>query len=152
MALTDKLTAIGDAIRSKTGSSDLLTLDAMTEAINNLQTSDAPTMVFQDIKSYRTSTSSAVTFDISSFIGTSDNKPFFLAARGATGSSTYGLAIYHYDGAGTFTMVSTNKNASGYIGATAGSKCSISAGVVTITTNATIIANTTGPDLLIYCV
>ena len=33
MALTDKLTAIADAIRTKTGSTDLLTLDGMAEAI-----------------------------------------------------------------------------------------------------------------------
>lgn len=40
MALTDKLTAIGSAIRNKTGSTDLLTLDAMPTAIGNIQTSN----------------------------------------------------------------------------------------------------------------
>ena len=39
MALTDKLTAIGDAIRSKTGGSDLLTLDEMPQEIQSIQTS-----------------------------------------------------------------------------------------------------------------
>lgn len=38
MALTDKLTAIGDAIRDKTGSTDLLTLDAMPTAISGITT------------------------------------------------------------------------------------------------------------------
>lgn len=38
MALTDKLTAIGDAIRDKTGSTDLLTLDAMPTAISGIET------------------------------------------------------------------------------------------------------------------
>lgn len=38
MALTDKLTAIGDAIRAKTGKEDLLTLDAMVEEIANIDT------------------------------------------------------------------------------------------------------------------
>lgn len=33
MALTDKLTDIADAIRAKTGESDLLTLDEMPDAI-----------------------------------------------------------------------------------------------------------------------
>ena len=37
MALTDKLTAIGDAIRGKTGSTDLLTLDQMITEITNIQ-------------------------------------------------------------------------------------------------------------------
>ncbi len=38
MALTDKLTAIGDAIRGKTGSTDLLTLDGMAAAIAGIET------------------------------------------------------------------------------------------------------------------
>lgn len=38
MALTDKLTAIGDAIRSKTGGSELLTLDEMPQEIQGIQT------------------------------------------------------------------------------------------------------------------
>lgn len=38
MALTDKLTAIGDAIRSKTGGSELLTLDEMPQEIQSIQT------------------------------------------------------------------------------------------------------------------
>lgn len=40
MALTDKLTNIADAIRSKTGSTDSLTLDAMPEAIESIETSN----------------------------------------------------------------------------------------------------------------
>ena len=37
MALTDKLTAIGNAIREKTGGTDLLTLDQMPAEISNIQ-------------------------------------------------------------------------------------------------------------------
>ena len=37
MALTDKLTAIGNAIRTKTGGTDLLTLDQMPTEISNIQ-------------------------------------------------------------------------------------------------------------------
>ena len=37
MALTDKLTAIADAIRSKTGSTDPLTLDGMVTAVERIQ-------------------------------------------------------------------------------------------------------------------
>lgn len=36
MALTDKLTAIGDAVRGKTGESEKLTLDGMAEKIKNM--------------------------------------------------------------------------------------------------------------------
>lgn len=38
MALTNKLSAIGDAIRSKTGTTELMTLDAMPAAIEAIQT------------------------------------------------------------------------------------------------------------------
>lgn len=38
MALTDKLTAIGDAIRGKTGKTEPLTLDQMATEINDIQT------------------------------------------------------------------------------------------------------------------
>lgn len=38
MALTDKLTAIGNAIREKSGTTELMTLDAMATAITNLET------------------------------------------------------------------------------------------------------------------
>ena len=38
MALTDKLTAIGNAIRGKTGGTELLTLDGMVTAINGIST------------------------------------------------------------------------------------------------------------------
>ena len=37
MALTDKLSAIGSAIREKTGGTELLTLDAMPVAIQGIQ-------------------------------------------------------------------------------------------------------------------
>lgn len=36
MALTDKLTAIADAIRSKTGGTDTMTLDEMVTEISNM--------------------------------------------------------------------------------------------------------------------
>ena len=42
MALTDKLTAIADAIRSKTGSTNPMTLDEMVTAIANITTGSVP--------------------------------------------------------------------------------------------------------------
>ena len=46
MALTDKLTAIADAIRTKTGSTELMTLDEMAEIILTLGTGGGSTSVF----------------------------------------------------------------------------------------------------------
>lgn len=50
MALTDKLAAIGDAIRKKTGKSELLTLDNMVKEIQNLSSEDL--LIPQDYVDY----------------------------------------------------------------------------------------------------
>ena len=42
MALTDKLTAIADAIRSKTGTTEPMTLDEMVTEILNITTGSVP--------------------------------------------------------------------------------------------------------------
>lgn len=50
MALTNKLTAIGDAIRYKTGTTELLTLDDMPTAIRSIETGgDAPTVKLTEL-------------------------------------------------------------------------------------------------------
>ena len=48
MALTDKLTAIADAIRTKTGSSDTMTLDEMATAVGNITGDGETTTVTTD--------------------------------------------------------------------------------------------------------
>lgn len=42
MALTDKLTAIGDAVREKNGTTEKMTLDQMATAVSNLEINPAP--------------------------------------------------------------------------------------------------------------
>lgn len=49
MALTDKLTAIADAIRSKGGTTDQLTLTGMVDAINAIQTGSGGTGLAYDM-------------------------------------------------------------------------------------------------------
>ena len=44
MALTDKLTAIGDAVRQKSGTTEKMTLDQMATAVNNLEINSAPSV------------------------------------------------------------------------------------------------------------
>lgn len=69
MALTDKLSAIGNAIRSKTGGSDLLTLDEMPQEIQSIQTGvgggdseefDTVTITPATITSYETQSSGVI--------------------------------------------------------------------------------------------
>lgn len=52
MALTDKLSAIGSAIREKTGGTELLTLDAMPTAIQGIQTGGGELKYIQMVKSF----------------------------------------------------------------------------------------------------
>ena len=49
MALTDKLTAIGDAIRTKTGGTDLLTLDQMATEIANISGGGGGDLSIEDL-------------------------------------------------------------------------------------------------------
>ena len=59
MALTDKLTAIADAIRAKGGTTDLLTLDGMVEAINAIETGGGASDVTDSVVSVAFSVSNA---------------------------------------------------------------------------------------------
>lgn len=52
MALTDKLSAIGSAIREKTGGTELLTLDAMPVAIQGIQAGGGELKYIQMVKSF----------------------------------------------------------------------------------------------------
>lgn len=51
MALTDKLTAIGDAIRGKTGGTEPLTLDQMATEIANISSGGGGSIDFANLKS-----------------------------------------------------------------------------------------------------
>ena len=67
MALTDKLTAIANAIRSKTGGSDLLTLDEMPQEIQSIQTGgggDADTALADSIIDSTATTYTSDTLEI----------------------------------------------------------------------------------------
>lgn len=52
MALTDKLSAIGSAIREKTGGTELLTLDAMPVAIKGIQAGGGELKYIQMVTSF----------------------------------------------------------------------------------------------------
>ena len=60
MALTDKLTAIADAIRAKGSTTDMLTLGGMVEAINAIETGSGATDVTDSIVSVAFSATNAL--------------------------------------------------------------------------------------------
>ena len=62
MALTDKLTAIGNAIREKTGKSDLLTLDQMPTEIQGITTTPVDYKIFK-FKDYKGATIAEYTYE-----------------------------------------------------------------------------------------
>ena len=111
MALTNKLTAIGDAIREKTGSTELLTLDQMATEIANISSGGGGSWSTATITSPAYSGYYRV-FDISNYVS-KDNKnwmlffsatysssqtwetafiaPFLSELYGKTGNGIYGI-------------------------------------------------------------
>ena len=69
MALTDKLTAIADAIRSKGGTTEQLTLAGMVDAINAIQTGDGGETNFNHITTFTPVTSGHISIQLFSDLG-----------------------------------------------------------------------------------
>lgn len=69
MALTDKLTAIADAIRSKGGTTDQLTLVGMVDAINAIQTGSGGETNFNHITTFIPSTAGYISDQLFSSLG-----------------------------------------------------------------------------------
>ena len=87
MALTDKLTAIGNAIRTKTGGTGLLTLDQMATEIANIQGGGGGGGSWSTATITAPTTTYNKTFDISNYVS-DDNKNWMLFLS-ATYSSSY---------------------------------------------------------------
>lgn len=73
MALINKLEAIGDAIRSKTGGTEELTLDEMATAISSLSTGSTGT-----IQTAMISRANGTTFDLSNYVDMAAGDKFIL--------------------------------------------------------------------------
>lgn len=101
MALTNKLSAIGDAIRNKTGKSDLLTLEQMPTEINSIETGgSAGGLDFSKLKRATITASAAVTYnaglDLSNYITNMSQIKFMVIQESV--HVTYGIChIYMPD-------------------------------------------------------
>lgn len=95
MALTDKLTAIGNAIRGKTGGSSQLSLTDMATAISGLQIDSGPHGAFRNIEiSISTKTTNkeyTVSFNVGQVINYNRNWALFFPIL--TAANTYGVGI-----------------------------------------------------------
>ena len=101
MALTDKLSAIGSAIREKTGGTELLTLDAMPVAIQGIQAGGGELKTIVASQSYNYS-SSMTSFTIQNNNFPESGVDFALVIGADTSSLNYPIGIYDY-------KASTNK-------------------------------------------
>lgn len=85
MALTDKLTAIADAIRSKGGTTDQLTLAGMVDAINAIQTGGGEETNFNHITTFTPVKSGYISIQLFSELGlTPTHNAGMFVSRGNT--------------------------------------------------------------------
>lgn len=85
MALTDKLTAIADAIRSKGGTTDQLTLAGMVDAINAIQTGGGEETNFNHITTFTPVTAGYISIQLFSNLGlTPTHNAGMFVSRGNT--------------------------------------------------------------------
>lgn len=85
MALTDKLTAIADAIRSKGGTTEQLTLAGMVDAINAIQTGGGGETNFNHITTFTPATAGYISAQLFSNLGlTPTHNAGMFVSRGNT--------------------------------------------------------------------
>ena len=105
MALTDKLVAIADAIRGKTGKTAEMTLDAMPTEITSIITGSNLTI-------QRISRSTSTTFDISNYVEDGKNFILFFTVNTVSSSSSYSLGIYNNGETGALNTTGTSSGVS----------------------------------------
>ena len=90
MALTDKLTAIADAIRTKAGTTEQMSLEAMATTINNLVMNTGTNIRFGHIQP--TSNMSSYTLNLENYAKTQPVYIFFVVCKsGGTGNQSFRL-------------------------------------------------------------
>lgn len=95
------LTAIGDAIREKNGTTDMIAPLDMATAITNLPSGGGGNLALKTASWYNTGTTYLTKFslDFSEELGVEDNKPFYFYMQGYYNSSSYPSSlILYYDG------------------------------------------------------
>lgn len=135
------LTAIGDAIRAKNGSTDTYTSEQMAAAIEAIVATGGGGGSVKYVQLTNTDGSKTKqVFDASAYIGTGDDKEFIIIAWTSHGATSNGAVtcmpnIVYYDGAGAYSDLlssSNSMNVSYYI---TPANCKLEAGVITLTRN-----------------
>ena len=102
MALTDKLTAIADAIRSKGGTTDQLTLAGMVDAINAIQTGGGGETNFNHITTFTPAKAGYISVQLFNDLGlTPTHNAGIFVSRGNTDitsdTGNYMLILFYTD-------------------------------------------------------
>lgn len=137
MALINKLTAIGDAIRSKTGTTAELSLDDMVTAINSI-TSGSNGLQSVKVQSYN-----STTFDISNFVEGDENFLLFFTFMSSSTGSGYLKAFYSPELAAPATVADKSTNSSG-ITSFVGNNALQQSGIMFLTNNAPAVTYANG--------
>lgn len=92
MALTDKLTAIADATRAKTGTTNQMTLDEIATAINGISSGNIEVKSFMPTQAANVGT---VTFDLTNYINNIQDEFVIVYTYSYTSSNTkiYYIAV-----------------------------------------------------------
>lgn len=92
------LTAIGDAIREKNGTTDMIAPLDMATAITNLPSGGGGNLSMKTGKWYNAGTTYLTKFslDFSEELGTEDNKPFYFYMQGYYNSTSYVSCLILY--------------------------------------------------------
>lgn len=105
MALTDKLSAIGNAIRAKTGGTALLTLDQMPSAINSIETGEGTTVNYKNTIYTGFASNNRITFSFDNNEDWQDGILIFGVVEGTT------TTIYRREPHGSYKLYSSTQPA-----------------------------------------
>lgn len=107
MALINKLEAIGDAIREKTGGTEEMTLDEMATAISSLTTGNVTTTGELKYAILTNNSTSTTKFDIGYYVPSKTSK-FMIFFSYSTDGSNYQKAVFYNNGKSTIGTLTPN--------------------------------------------
>lgn len=133
------LTAIGDAIRAKNGTTDTYKPTDMAAAIEAIVGGGGGSVKYVQLTNSDGAKASQV-FDASAYIGTDDDREFFIVAWSCYGNTNNAAVactpnILYYDGKGTYTDILTSANSLNVSYYITPANCKLEAGVITLTRN-----------------
>lgn len=142
MALTDKLTAIADATRAKTGTTEQMTLDEIATAISGISSAKGITMSQMGYAS--TSGYTTVSINLSSYFDTSDVIYLIYTVSVKNSSNWYSNFVTVNCASGTITKVQWGTTSSTWSSPAYDITYTLSGTTITLKFPSTVLFNTKG--------